>query len=105
MLADGYSTFHCNCIDFTYNGKEKAEKIEWMEKNIDEEIAMYFQRHQKSKAITLFDVERVQVVVGGNHGDVAFQFGTSIIVEMIDGQIIEFKISVCKVICRKDTAK
>jgi hypothetical protein len=45
------------------------------------------------------------VVVGGNHRNVAFQFGTSITVEMIDGQIIEFKISVCEVICRKDTAK
>jgi hypothetical protein len=74
-------------------------------KNIDEEITMYLQRHQKSKAITPSDVERVQVVVGGNHGDVAFQFGVSITVEMIDGQIIEFKISGCEVICRKDTAK
>ncbi len=45
------------------------------------------------------------MVVGGNHGDVAFQFGTSITVEMIDGQIIEFEISVCEVICRKDTEK
>jgi hypothetical protein len=74
-------------------------------KNIDEEITMYLQRHLKSKAIALSDIEHVQVVVGGNRGDVAFQFGTSITVEMIDGQIIEFKISVCKVICRKDTAK
>ncbi len=66
---------------------------------------MYLQRHLKSKAIALSNVERVQVVVGGNHGDVAFQFGASITVEMIEGQIIEFKISVCEVICRKDTAK
>ncbi len=105
MLADGHSTVHYNCIDFTYNGKEKVEKIEWTEKNIDEEITMYLQHHLKSKAIAPSDVDRVQVVVGGNRGDVAFQFGTSITVEMIDEQIIEFKISVCKVICRKDTAK
>jgi hypothetical protein len=32
MLADGHSTVHDNCINFTYNGKEKAEKIEWTEK-------------------------------------------------------------------------
>ena len=74
-------------------------------KNIDEEITMYLQHHLKSKAIALSDIEHVQVVVGGTRGDVAFQFGTSITVEMIVGQIIEFKISVCKVICRKDTAK
>ncbi len=66
---------------------------------------MYLQRHLKSKAIALPNIEHVQVVVGGNRGDVSFQFGASITVEMIDGQIIEFKISVCKVICRKDTAK
>jgi hypothetical protein len=32
MLADGHSTVHYNCIDFTYDWKEKAEKIEWTEK-------------------------------------------------------------------------
>jgi hypothetical protein len=95
MLADNHSTVHYNCINFTYDGKEKAEKIEWTEKNIDEEITMYLQCHLKSKAIAPSNVERVQVVVGGNHGDVTFQFGMSITVEMIDGQIIEFKISVC----------
>jgi hypothetical protein len=56
---------------------------------------MYLQHHLKSKAISPSNVERVQVVVGGDHGDVAFQFGASITVEMIDGQIIEFKILLC----------
>ena len=32
MLADGHSTVHYDCINFTYDGKEKAEKIEWTEK-------------------------------------------------------------------------
>jgi hypothetical protein len=105
MLADGHSMVHYDCIGFTYNGKEKVEKIEWTEKNFDEEITMYLQRHLKSKAIAPSNVERVQVFVGGDHGDVAFQFGASITVEMIDGQIIDFKISVCEVICRKDTEK
>jgi hypothetical protein len=40
MLADGHSAVHYDCINFTYNGKEKAKKIEWTEKNIDEEIMM-----------------------------------------------------------------
>ncbi len=84
MLADGHSKVHYNCINLRYDGKEKAKKIEWTEKNIDEEITMYLQRHLKSKTIAPSDVERVQVVVGGNHGDVAFQFSTSIAVEMIE---------------------
>jgi hypothetical protein len=75
MLADSHSMVHYDCIDITHDGKEKAEKIEWMEKNIDEEITMYLQCHLKCKSISPSDVERVQVVVGGNHGDVAFQFG------------------------------
>jgi hypothetical protein len=32
MLADSNSTIHYNCIDFMYDRKEKAEKIEWTEK-------------------------------------------------------------------------
>ena len=51
------------------------------------------------------DVERFQIVVGGDHGDVDFQFGESVTVGMINKQKIEFEVSVCEVICRKDTAK
>jgi hypothetical protein len=32
MLADGHSMVHYGCIDFTFEGKEKAEVIEWTEK-------------------------------------------------------------------------
>ncbi len=43
------------------------------------------------------------MVVGGNHGDTAFQFGASVSVELADNCIIDFEVSVCKLICRKDT--
>jgi len=105
MLADGHREVHYKCIDFKFDGKEKAEKIEWTEKHIDKEIAKYSQCHLKSQAITPAEVERVQIVVGGDHGDVAFQFGASVTVEIIDKQKIEFEVSVCEVICRKDTGK
>jgi hypothetical protein len=45
------------------------------------------------------------VVVGGDHGDTAFQFGASISVELNDARIINFEVSVCELICRKDTGK
>ncbi len=32
MLADSHSMVHYNCNNFTYDGKENKEKIEWMEK-------------------------------------------------------------------------
>jgi hypothetical protein len=105
MLADGNSTIYYGCIDFTYDGKEKAEKIEWNEKTVGKEITLYIQCHLSSKAIAPSDVERVQVVVGGDHGDVAFQFGASLSVEIIARRIIDFEVSVCEVICKKDTAK
>jgi hypothetical protein len=41
----------------------------------------------------------------GDHGDTAFQFGASISVELNDAQIIDFEVSVCELICRKDTGK
>ncbi len=51
------------------------------------------------------NVVRIQVVVGGNHRDTAFQFGASISVHLRDGTRIDFELSVCELICRKDTGK
>ena len=51
------------------------------------------------------DVIRVQVVVGGDHGDTAFQFGASVSVELSDDRIIDFEVSICELICRKDTGR
>jgi hypothetical protein len=45
------------------------------------------------------------VVIGRDHGDTAFQFDASISVELNDTTIINFEVSVCKLICRKDMAK
>ncbi len=45
MLADSHSMVHYNCNNFIYDGKENKEKIEWTEKNIDQEITMYLQHH------------------------------------------------------------
>jgi hypothetical protein len=45
------------------------------------------------------------VVVGGDHGDTAFQFGASVSVDLIGFRIIDFEVSVCELICRKDTGK
>ncbi len=83
MLAKGHSKVHYSMMEFTYDGKEKAEYIEWTEKNINEEITIYLQRHLTSKSITPSDVVHVQVVVGGDHGDTAFQFGASVSVHVI----------------------
>ena len=105
MLSDGHTEVHYGSIEFAYDGKEKAEFVEWTEKNINDEITVYLQRHLASKSITPSEVVRVQVVVGGDHGDTAFQFGASVSVDLTDERIIEFEVSVCELICRKDTGK
>jgi hypothetical protein len=74
----------------------------------DEEITLYLQHHLSSRSDQPSEVAHVQVVVGGDHGDTAFQFGASISDELNDARIIDFEVSVlsvCKLICRKDTAK
>ena len=105
MLSEGHSVVHYGSCEFTFEGKNKAEFVEWTEKNIDEEITLYLQRHLSSRSVQPSEVARVQVVVGGDHGDTAFQFGASISVELNDARIINFEVSVCELICRKDTGK
>jgi hypothetical protein len=94
MLAEGHTQVNYGSMEFTYNGKEKAEFVEWTEKNIQEEIAVYLQRHLTSKSIDPSEIVRIQAVVGGDHGDTAFQFGASVSVELSDNRIIDFEVSV-----------
>ena len=105
MLAEGHTEVNYRSMEFTYNGKEKAEFVEWTEKNIHEEIAVYLQQHLTSKSIDPSETVHIQAVVGGDHGDTAFQFGASVSVELSDDRIIDFEVSACELICRKDTGK
>ena len=41
MLAEGHCEVRYGSIEFTYDGKEKAEFIEWTEKNIKDKITVY----------------------------------------------------------------
>jgi hypothetical protein len=79
--------------------------VEWTKKRIDEEICIYLQRHLKAQSMTPSDIEGVHVVVGGDHGDTAFQFGASVSVQLKDDRIILFELVCCELICRKDTSR
>jgi hypothetical protein len=59
MLADGHYKVHYGSMKFTCDRKEKAEFIEWTEKNIEDKIAVNLQQHLKSKSIAKSEVERV----------------------------------------------
>jgi hypothetical protein len=105
MLSEGHGVVHYGSKHFAYDGKEKSEFVQWTEKNIDKEITMYLQRHLLSKSIQPCDVKHVQMVVGGDHGNTIFQFGALVLVELADNCNINFEVSVCKLICRKDTGR
>jgi hypothetical protein len=105
MLAKGHTEVNYGSIEFTYDGKEKAEFIKWTEKNIHKEIAVYLQRHLMSKSINPSEIVRIQVIVSGDHRDTALQLGASVSVELSDGRVIDFEVSVCELICHKDTGK
>ena len=105
MLSEGHAKVEYGSCNFTYDGKEKSEFMEWTEKNIDEELCTYLQRHLSSQSVEPSNVACVQIVVGGDHGDMAFQSGASVSVLLHDESRIDFKVSVCELICRKDTGR
>ena len=105
MLSEGHGIVHYGSCQFTYDGKEKSEFVEWTEKNLDKEITLELKRHLSSKSVMPTDVLRVQVVVGGDHGNTAFQFGASVSVELSNDRIIDFEVSTCELICRKNTGR
>ena len=53
MLSDGHSGVHYGSLEFAYDNKKKAEFVEWTEKDINNEIVVYLQRHLTSRSIML----------------------------------------------------
>jgi hypothetical protein len=86
-------------------GKTKLSLLSGLKKNIQDEIVNYFQHHLMSKSIIPSNIACIQVVAGGNHGDTAYQFGASVSIHLTDNRVIEFEVSVCELICHKDTGK
>jgi hypothetical protein len=53
-------------------------------------IAWNISHQLKSNNIHPSSAQRIRVVAGGDHGDVAFQFGASVHIEISDGSMIYF---------------
>jgi hypothetical protein len=85
--------------------KRKLSSFSGLRKKINNKIEIYLQRHLTSKSIAPSDVDCVQVVVSGDHGDTAFQFGAAVSVTLFDDHMINFEVSVCELICWKETGK
>ena len=74
-------------------------------KKLDKEITLELKRHLSSKSVMPTNVLCVQVVIGGDHGNIAFRFGASVSVELSNDRIIDFNVLICELICRKDTGR
>jgi hypothetical protein len=105
ILSDGHVEVKYNSKYFTFEGRTEEDFIELTQKDTADAIAWNLSRHLESQHIRPSSVERVEVVAGGDHGDVAFQFGASVHVEMSEGNRIHFKVSLIELICRKDTSE
>ena len=105
ILAQGHTKVHTGSMPWIYEGKEREETVEWTEKDLHTEIEVQLLRCLKSRGMRPYDVNSVKAVVGGDHGDTAFQFGVAITAEMHDRRKIYFEVTTVKLICRKDMSK
>ncbi len=102
MLSEGHGVVNYGCIN-TYEWKQQEEYIEGSEKRLYDKIARYLERHLQSKSAKPADVLCIQAVAGGDHGDTAFQFVASVSAELSGDEIMDFEVSVCKLIYQRDT--
>ncbi len=58
----------------------------------------------RSRNVKPSEVLAVEAVVGGGHGDMAFQFGAAVTAALVSGEHLYFEVTTCELICRKDTA-
>jgi len=82
--------------EFTYDGKEKSEFVEWTETNFDEEITLELKRHLSSKSVMATDVLRVfrlssAAIMATQHSSLA---GLS--VKLSNDRNIDFEVSICE---------
>jgi hypothetical protein len=96
ILAEGHTKVQTGSMPWIYDGKEKEETVEWTKKDLHTEIEVQMLRCLKSRGVRPSDVKAVNAVVGGNHGDTAFQFGDAISAEMQNGEQIYLKVTTVK---------
>ena len=103
-LTEGHVNIQTGSKLWTYQGKDIEETVECWEIDLDKAIAQRLEREVMSWNTTPSDVVHVQAVVGGDHGDTAFQFGAAITVHLKSGDKVHFELLSCELICHKDTS-
>ena len=85
-----------------YKDYREEEKIEYSINTIDVEISHQSLRLLGSRKINPKDVMRIACVSGGDHGNITFQFGVTIIFETTTEKL-DSELYVYEVLCRTDS--
>ncbi len=92
-------------IQWMHKGKEREETVEWSKKDlVHTEVKIQLSRVMKRGEAKASNMKAVQAVIGGDHGDMAFQFGVVITAELQDGGLPYFEVCCCELVCRKVTS-
>ena len=102
MLCKGHAEVYIDSVMHIYKDCREEEKVEYSIKAIDVEIANQLSRLLQSRRIDLKNAVRIYCVSGGDHGEIAFQFGATVTVETTTERI-DFGASVCEVLCQTDS--
>src|SRR6056300_1033493 len=84
MRCEGHTEVFTGTVDYYKDPNEKPEKISFTEKNIAEEMKTMLARFVDSKSIGPEDIERIDLVTGGDHGKGAFQMAAKIIIVLTE---------------------
>ena len=104
MYGEGYTEVKTGVIEYKTDETKIMEKIPWSVKDAAAEVASQLCCQLNSKAISLDQIERLDFVVGGDHGKGVFIFCGNIVVVLRSGERIKIEVVLAEILCRKDTA-
>jgi hypothetical protein len=97
-LTKGHADIHTGSKVWIYQGTDGWDM------DLDKAIALRLSRELASRNMNPSDMVEVQAVVGGDHGDTAFQFGAAVTAKLGSGDELCYELLSSELICRKDTA-
>jgi hypothetical protein len=104
MLSDGHTPVTVGSTKYAYEEGQKEQRIEFSYKNMKDELEKQISAELEMSGLVLSDIERVDLILGGDHGAGAFQFGVKVVIAS-KKSVLTFDIAVAEVICKKDNAE
>ncbi|KAL7524102.1 hypothetical protein ACHAXR_002598, partial [Thalassiosira sp. AJA248-18] len=115
-LSKGHSGVEIGHYMHDKNDGEKPERIEYSTKNMAREVEVQTACMMEANELLPDDIERIDLVTGGDHGKEALQQGLHVTITTMDGVDREghdeddphsftYELIVAEAICKKDNAK